>query len=109
MGGMKNVILIAALSLSGCATTSQGLLESPAEFEITSEKNAQVFATCVVERLSFGGQLRSDGERYWVIRNNTLGAPITRWDFVPTESGSRAELRTSININTGKGKVQDCA
>jgi hypothetical protein len=74
-----------------------------------SSKNAQAFATCVVERLSFGGQLRDDGNRYWVIRSNMYGAPITRWDFTPTEAGSRAELRTSIKINTGEGVVRDCA
>lgn len=109
MGRMRKTLLIATLALSGCATTAQGLLESPIEDEISSDKSAQVFATCVVENITYGGQLRSDGERYWVIRNNTWGAPITRWDFVPTENGSRAELRTSINVNTGKGKVEDCA
>ena len=106
---MKRCWILAIVALAGCATSAQGLLESPIEAEVTSTKTAQVFATCVVETLSFGGQLRSDGTKYWVIRNNVYGAPISRWDFIPTDSGSRAELRTSININTGKGKVEACA
>lgn len=100
---------IALLALSGCATSAAGLADSKVDTTVTSPKSAQAFATCVAEALVGNNQLRNDGDHYWVLRLNTFGVPISRWDFRNTQNGSTAELRATINVNSGDEKVRACA
>ena len=79
------------------------------EATLHSSKQPAAWATCVAERLAADVELRNDGTKFWIIRSNWYGSPIHRWDFIPTESGSRAELRSSININSGETRVKECA
>jgi len=98
------------LLLAGCATTAGGLGSSPVEATLESDKTPQAWATCVVEALMGGADLRGEGDHYWVLRTNTMGYPIIRWDFhARPGGGSRAELRASMPISHATDKVQACA
>lgn len=104
---MKQLCIVAALALAGCATTPAGLAETRVEKSVTSQKTAQVFALCVAENVS-GAILRDDGARYWVLLE-VFGTPRHRWDFIPTETGSIAELRSTGIAGDESGSVEDCA
>lgn len=102
-------VLIAAVMLTGCATTPAGLSGTRVEKVIESGKTPQSFATCVAESLAGEVQLRSEGEHYWVLRI-VYGVPRHRWDFTARPSGgSKAELRSTGLTGAGADKVQSCA
>jgi hypothetical protein len=107
---MKNVMLVALLALSGCATSAAGLGRTNVEMTVTSQKPSQAFATCVAEALIGNNQLRNEGDHYWILRFNGYGIAVSRWDFKPNPAGgSIAELRATISINTGDERVKACA
>lgn len=106
---MRRLAALLLMSLSACATTAAGLAESEISESYASAKRPSTVATCAADRMRGGAEVRNDGDHYWVLRNNTYGIPIARWDFWPTaEGGSRIELRTSFGINTGAGDVRAC-
>lgn len=109
---MRSHPLALLLILPSCAMTPAGIMRTPVETSVHSGKTAQSFAVCVSESL-FGGTanvLRSEGEHYWILRYNSYGAPVVRWDFTPTPDGSLAELRTSFQLGiAGTDKVRACA
>jgi len=107
---MRKFAVLAALLVTGCATSSAGLERMGVEFTVPSQKSAQAFATCAAEVLQGSVELRGAGNHYWILRPNALGVPIVRWDFKdqPT-GGSIAELRATAIIGAGKDKVQGCA
>lgn len=94
-GAIKRLVLIASLALCGCVTTAAELGQSRVEKTLQSEKSAADFAMCVAENTLGAAELRNDGTRYWVLVNDPDG-PRIRWDFIPTETGSIAELRTFV-------------
>lgn len=106
--GMRIIIIAACIALTGCASTSAGLYETAVRKTVDSSKNAQQFATCAVENFAGDAQLRSEGERYWIIRM-VMDVPRHRWDFTPTATGSKAELRSTGLAGSGDDKVQGCA
>jgi hypothetical protein len=104
---MRHTLLIAALALSGCATTPAGLASTEVKKTVASAKPAKEFALCVAENLP-GATLRDDGTRYWVLMD-VFGVPRFRWDFIPTESGSIAEARSTAIGNSGAKDAEKCA
>lgn len=100
---------LAAIALSGCATSAAGLYRSKVEKTFTSEKAPQSVATCAVENLKHNTQIRNDGEHYWVMRYNGYNIPQIRWDFLPRAGGGTTiELRTSIDIMAGDEVIKAC-
>lgn len=104
---MKKLLVIAAFALGGCATTPSGLASTSVEDRVTSTKSAKDFAICVAESLP-GATLRDDGTRYWVLVD-VFGVPRFRWDFIPTESGSIVEIRSTAVGGAGTREVRRCA
>ena len=104
---MKQLLVIAALALSGCATTAASLAETRVEKTISSGKTAAKFALCAAENLT-SSEYRTDGERHWVLVQ-VYGVPRHRWDFVPTSDGSIAELRSTGLAGAGAGAVERCS
>lgn len=104
---MKQLVLIAALAVSGCATTAAGLSETRVEKTFESAKPAEAFALCAAENIA-SSNMRSDGTRHWVLIE-VYGVPRHRWDFTPTATGSRAELRSTGFGGSGSGAVERCA
>lgn len=103
------IALVAALSLSGCATSSSGLARLDADQSHISAKPPGVVATCVVETLIGENHIRNEGEHYWVLRVNGYGIPMIRWDFTPRpDGGTLVELRATVNVNSGDEKVKAC-
>lgn len=104
---MRTITLLPLL-LAGCATTPAGLMDTRVETTVASSKTTAEFANCTADALAGSVDVRSQGEHYWVIRN-VWGTPRHRWDFHPTETGSRAELRSTGLAGAGEDKVRDCA
>lgn len=100
---------LAFLALAGCTMSASGLSKTEVEQTLTSTKSPQAFATCAAETMIGNPQLRGEGDHYWILRMNGYGVPTARWDFTATGTGSRAELRSSIPVNTGDERVKACA
>lgn len=107
MRAMKQIALITALALAGCTTTPAGLAKTGIKETIPSEKPAKEFALCVAERVP-GATLRDDGERYWVLVD-VWGVPRFRFDFIPSETGSIAEMRSTAVGKSGVKDIRRCA
>lgn len=105
---MKQLCTIAALALSGCATTSAGLAETAVEQTVASPKSAEAFAVCVAESLPGGAQLRSLDGKFWVLVE-VFGVPRYRADFLPTETGSIALLRSTAATGWKRSEVARCS
>ncbi|MBB3034052.1 hypothetical protein [Alteriqipengyuania lutimaris] len=107
---MRAILAIAAATtLSGCATSAAGLAATEIDASYSSEKSPKDWALCVAEAFQGSNMLRDDGTNWWIIRPNSYGVPISRWDFKPTPTGSVAELRSSIGLSDGDDKVRSCA
>ena len=104
------LVILTALTVSGCATSAAGLAKSDVELTLFSDKSPKDWATCSAETMIGPVSLRNDGEHYWVIRTNGYQIPTTRWDFTSVDTGgSKAELRATISINSGDERVRACA
>lgn len=106
---MKNYLCAALLVLSGCAGSSASISQKPAQMVIASAKPPQAFANCVADNFRGANSVRNDGDHYWIVSQFGLSA-IIRWDFIPKDGGSVAELRSSPHIGgSGETKVRACA
>lgn len=106
---MRIAVCIAAAALSGCAVSSAGLYQTSVRMTLVSTKSATDFAACSADAMIGNPQLRGEGHHWWVIRTNGYQVPVVRWDFTDVEGGgSRAELRATININSGDERVRNC-
>ena len=101
--------VLLSVSLSGCATSAAGLAGSDVKMTLASAKSAKDWAACSAESMIGPVDLRDDGTNYWIIRSNSFQIPTTRWDFKPSAAGSIAELRATINVNSGDERVRACA
>jgi hypothetical protein len=100
----------AGLLISGCSMSAAGLERGRLQMTIDSPKSAKAFAECSADTMIGNVQVRGEGDHLWVLRFNAYGVPVTRWDFRTKEGGgSRAELRSSVPINTGDERVRNCA
>lgn len=105
---MRLAAVLTSLALGACASTPAGLYETDVKEVVTSSKTPASFATCYAESIAGEAQLRSEGEHYWVLRI-VMGLPRHRWDFTPTATGSKAELRSTGIAGAGKDKLKACA
>ncbi|HEY9090324.1 MAG TPA: hypothetical protein VIN76_01470 [Parasphingorhabdus sp.] len=108
---LKTFVILPVLALSGCATTAAGLLDSPIEQTVQSDKSPQQFAECSVDNMSGQTDIRGSGDHYYVLRFSGYQMPYARWDFRSRPGGgSVAELRrANISVGSGAGDVRDCA
>lgn len=99
-----------AFILQGCATSAAGLARTDVEMTLYSpDKSPKQVAECTVDSMIGDPQLRGEGDHFWVIRTNGYGVPTTRWDFTAEPGGgTKAELRATININSGDERVKAC-
>lgn len=104
---MKKITLLAALALSGCATTPAGLAQTDLEETVKSTKTAAAFATCLAENMA-SASLRNEGARYWVLVE-ILGTPRFRYDFTDTDKGSIAEVRSTAIGGAATKELKACA
>lgn len=104
---MKHITALAALALAGCTTTAAGLAQTSVEKAFQSKKSAAALATCVADNSTGDADIRNDGTRYWVIVSAS-GIARTRWDFIPTATGSTAELRTTALIGKQWAAIEPC-
>jgi hypothetical protein len=105
------ILLVASVTLGGCATSAAGLANSSVRETIPSQKSARDVAMCVVDSLNWSGNdLRGSDGHWWVIRVNGGNVPTIRWDFIDRSTGgSVAELRHTIGIGKATDKVRSCA
>lgn len=105
---MKFIGLIALAGLAGCASSQGGLLEQSSQQQFHSSKKPGQVAGCVQQSLRNGPVQGTDGERFWITRQNAYG-PVVRYDFIPDPSGgTTVEYRSRIKINNGLDKVKAC-
>jgi hypothetical protein len=102
------IAALALLALTGCTVVANDLRRPYVDLSIDSQKTASAFAQCASQALS--AELLNDGAPYWIIRKNSLGVHVARWDFHPTLTGSRAELRSGTErMDIGEAAVRACA
>lgn len=107
---MKIYALCAALVLSGCAASVDGLGKKSPALTFESSKDAQAVANCLALKLySAGDVLRLSDDHNIVTRKNGYGMIMVRWDFINTPSGSRVELRSQTPFGEGADKARSCA
>lgn len=101
------VAVFSSLTLTGCATSAAGLYRTDVHSEYTSEKSAQIVASCVSTELMGNNPVLQIAEGHWaVLRNNGFNVPIIRWDIYDLEEGgSRIEFRKSVSIASGEDKA----
>lgn len=79
------------------------------DLTLTSAKAPDIVAGCVASSfMGFTDSVRLSERHYMVVRKNSFGAPIIRWDFIGVEDGTRAELRSSLPVNRGTDDVKRC-
>lgn len=108
---MRILFLAMLLALAGCATSMGALGEKSPDLVVTSPKPAEQVASCLISSLQWENQLLRLADGHFVIvRNSSYGTPIFRWDFIDTDAGSRAELRTGVGLGgSGQEKARQCA
>ncbi|USA39615.1 hypothetical protein NCF86_00175 [Pelagerythrobacter marinus] len=102
---MRLAVLI-SLMLTGCVVQKAELNRPYAAARFDSDKTAAQFAACSAEAMNL--QVREDEGILTIVRTNNLGVQVARWDFLPTNSGSQAELRTGANDDAGMELVRGC-
>jgi hypothetical protein len=101
--------LIVALA-SGCAMNARGLANSEVDETFTSTRQSGEVASCINNALNWQHTLVQEPDgRYVIVRShNMYGVPTVRWDIIPTPSGTRIELRSSLGMFKGTEKVREC-
>lgn len=106
---MKKAVILLALLLPGCAMSAAGMAEDEIDLTLTSAKAPDIIAGCVASNLmGFTDSIRLGERHYMVVRKNSFGAPIVRWDFIGGETETRVELRSSLPVNHGTDDVRRC-
>jgi hypothetical protein len=99
------------LALSGCVpVSSTGIYNTAVDLTVPSTKSSKDFALCAAGAFDGNNPVTNDGDHYWVTRLSLQGTPFARWDFLPTPTGSVAQLRSVLVAGTpGTGIVRKCA
>lgn len=109
---MKQVLIaaVAALLVSGCAWSAEGLGRAKVEDTYTSAKPASEVAGCVASRLMGSNPAFQEADGHWVVvRNNGYGVPTVRWDIIEQpEGGTLIEFRRSVAMMSGEEKAATC-
>src|SRR5262245_23199803 len=107
----RNLKLAFALAAAAIgATSGAALAPSLIEIDLESAKTSEAWASCAAQALDGDVEVRNQGDHFWLIHSNGYRTPVARWDFWPRNGGgSRAELRSSVRIETGEARVRSCA
>ncbi len=106
---MRLIIFLSCFALAGCAMSTAEMGKDEIDLTLTSEKAPDIVAGCIASRfMGFNESLRLSESHYLVVRKNSFGAPIVRWDIIGTDTGSRIELRSSLPVNHGTDDVRMC-
>jgi hypothetical protein len=103
---MRAAVLVLTC-LAGCAVQKAELNRPYVAARIDSTKTAAQFAQC--SAAAMGLTVRSDEGILTIVRSNTRGVQVARWDFLATNNGSQAELRTGASDDAGLDVVRGCA
>jgi hypothetical protein len=106
---MRIGIVCALMLLSGCATSAAGLMKGKVEQSWTSDKAPQQLAGCLASKLiGTNPVFQDESGHYVVVRNNSYGIPITRYDIYAVGGRTTVELRSSLSLNKGADKLETC-
>lgn len=106
---MRILVPVLALFLGGCAMSPQGMAKDEIDVTLNSSKQPDIVAGCVASNfMGFTDSVRLSERHYMVVRKNSFGMPIVRWDFIGTDEGTRLELRSSLPVNHGTDDVRKC-
>lgn len=101
---MRTILLL--LALSGCVVQKPALNRPYVTARIDSAKPAAAFASCAASAM--GTQVREDDGSLFIIRSAN-SVRVSRWDFLATNNGSQAELRSDAQDDGGVETVRACA
>lgn len=104
---MRAIILLGTALLGACTVQKKELKRPYVVMRIDSPKPAAEFAGCAATAMSL--KAKQKGGAFSVTRTNSLGVRVARWDFVPTLSGSQAELRAGSQDEADNAAVRGCA
>lgn len=104
---MRLAVLAFAALCSGCVVQKAELNRPQVVARIDSPKTAAEFARCSAEAMNL--EVRSDEGVLSIIRSDHLGVRAARWDFLATNTGSQAELRSGASDDAGMELVRACA
>lgn len=104
---MRIIIPAISLLLVGCSVQKYELRQPNTAARIDSDKTAASFAQCV--SAAMGIPIRDSGNILHIVRKDRQGVEASRWDFIPTNSGSQAELRSGASDGDGMEQVRACA
>jgi hypothetical protein len=102
----KTILPLALLALAGCVVQKPALNRPYVAARIESPKPAAAFSSCVGDAMDL--QVREQNGVLHIIRSRG-GVQVARWDFVASNNGSQAELRTGANDDAGIDLVRACA
>lgn len=98
--------MVAVVFLAGCTVQKAELNRPYVTARIDSAKPAAAFAQC--SAAAMGLSVRSDEGVLTIVRSSG-GVQVARWDFLATNNGSQAELRTGARDDAGLEIVRGCA
>ncbi|MEM9085298.1 MAG: hypothetical protein AAGB23_05195 [Pseudomonadota bacterium] len=100
---MKQLTLIAALALAGCASTGSVLSKEPTEV-YTIDKDPSAVAFCLANRNNAPVLDRQDGSKVVLLKNAYGGVSLAFSIFPEGEGGSRIEYRKEFGTIGGQWK-----
>jgi len=107
---MRGIVLVTvSFFISGCAASVAGLGESEIYTAFESSRSAQQVAGCLALELKGSNPLVEVDEGHFIVTRSNIYGPVARWDIFQIDSGSRLELRSSIDIGSGVDKARACA
>lgn len=106
---MRSAILTTAFLLGGCAMSAAGIKKGSIERTWVSQKEPQQVAGCLASKLIGSNPVFQDEDGHYVVaRNNGYGIPTTRYDVFKEGNQTRIDLRSTISINRGTSKLEEC-
>jgi len=101
--------LICAITLAatGCVVQKPALNRPYVAARLDSSKSAAEFSRCSADTM--GLEVREQGGNLYIVRTNRNGVQVARWDFLATNDGSQAELRSGTAADAGIDAVRGCA
>ena len=107
---MRTPLILAALLLSGCAASVDGMGKRTPGITFESDKAPDIVANCLATSVYGGGDvMRLSDDHYIVIRKNGYGMIMVRWDFFGSPTGSRIEMRSQTPFGEAVDKAKACA
>ena len=93
--------------LAGCAMTDDGLGQRPVIASYQSIKAPRDVADCLSRTVTLR-PIEPSGDGYITLRKNPYGSPMSRYDVVRVDAGSRVDVRSNASFAAGLDKVSAC-